>query len=85
MKSLQELQRNWEGLAQADPLWAICTDPRKRDGHWTPEELFASGKKEVQAVLAYAAEIGLSIDSRRQALILVRRGSIDARTGRIFS
>src|SRR6476646_9766793 len=68
MKSLQELQRNWEGLAQADPLWAICTDPRKRHGHWTPEEFFGSGKKEVEAVLAYAAEIGLSIDGTSPSL-----------------
>lgn len=68
MKSLQELQRNWEGLAQTDPLWAICTDPRKRHGHWTREEFFASGKKEVEAVLAYAAEIGLSIDSKSPTL-----------------
>jgi ubiquinone/menaquinone biosynthesis C-methylase UbiE len=62
MKSLQELQRNWEGLAQADPLWAICTDPAKRGKRWNREEFFATGRREVQTVLDCAAQVGLGID-----------------------
>jgi ubiquinone/menaquinone biosynthesis C-methylase UbiE len=62
MNSLKELQRNWEGLAQADPLWAICTDPGKRKGQWTSEEFFATGRKEIETVLGYAARIGVCID-----------------------
>jgi len=68
MNSLRELQRNWEGLAQADPLWAICTDPSKRNRQWTKEEFFATGRKEIETVLDYAARVGLCIDKSRPAL-----------------
>ena len=68
MKSLQELQRNWEGLAQTDPLWAICSDPGKRNKKWNREEFFATGKREVQVVLDCAAEAGVSIDRNAPAL-----------------
>jgi ubiquinone/menaquinone biosynthesis C-methylase UbiE len=68
MNSLKELQRNWEGLAQADPLWSICTDPAKLGRRWSVEELFASGKKEVDIVLQYAAQTGIYIDRRSPVL-----------------
>jgi ubiquinone/menaquinone biosynthesis C-methylase UbiE len=68
MNSLRELQRNWEGLAQADPLWAICTDPSKRNSQWTKEDFFATGRKEIDAVLGYAASIGVCIDKSLPAL-----------------
>lgn len=68
MNSLKELQRNWEGLAQTDPLWAICTDPLKRDGQWTREGFFATGRKEIETVLSYAARIGICIDKTLPAL-----------------
>jgi SAM-dependent methyltransferase len=62
MNSLKELQRNWEGLAQADPLWAICTDPEKNSNQWTREEFFATGRKEIEAVLSYSTRIDVCID-----------------------
>jgi trans-aconitate methyltransferase len=68
MSLLKELQRNWEGLAQADPLWAICTDPAKRNSRWTSEQFFATGRKEINAVFGYAAKLGISIDRTLPAL-----------------
>lgn len=68
MNSLKHLQRNWEGLAQADPLWAICTDPGKCNGQWTSEDFFATGRKEIEAVLGYTAKISLCIDKTSPAL-----------------
>jgi len=68
MNPIKELQRNWEGLAQADPLWAICTDPSKRNRQWTQEEFFATGLKEIEIVLGYAARVGLCIDKTSPAL-----------------
>src|ERR1700739_2557645 len=68
MNSLKELQRNWDGLAKADPLWAICTDPEKRNNQWTREDFFATGCKEIEVVLAYAARIGIHIDKTVPAL-----------------
>ncbi|HLK54597.1 MAG TPA: class I SAM-dependent methyltransferase, partial [Candidatus Angelobacter sp.] len=68
MKALQRLQRNWEGLAQTDPLWAICSDPEKRNGQWGREELFATGRNEIKVVLAHVAELGLNLDWNAPAL-----------------
>jgi len=68
MKSLQELQRTWEGLAQADPLWAICTDPAKQNKQWSREEFFVTGKNEVGVVLQCVAGLGVSIDGKAPAL-----------------
>jgi len=68
MKSLQKLQRTWEGLAQADPLWAICTDPAKQNQRWSREEFFITGKNEVGVVLRCLAELGVSVDGKAPAL-----------------
>ena len=68
MKPLQELQRNWEGLAQADPMWAICSDPDKRNQQWDRDAFFASGKSEVAVVLAYVAQAGVTVDWNSPAL-----------------
>jgi SAM-dependent methyltransferase len=68
MKSLEELQRNWEGFARTDPLWAICSDPKKRNRRWTQKEFFATGQNEVKIVLQCAAELGISLDWSAPAL-----------------
>lgn len=68
MKSLMQLQRTWEGLAQADPLWAICTDPAKQNRQWSREEFFATGRNEVGVVLRCLAELGVSVDGKAPAL-----------------
>jgi SAM-dependent methyltransferase len=68
MKSLQELQRSWEGLAQADPLWAICTDPRKQNNQWSREEFFATGRQEIEKVLECVRTLNLRIDYSSPAL-----------------
>ena len=68
MKSLQELQRTWEGLAQGDPLWAICTDPAKQNKQWSREEFFSTGKNEVGVVLKCVAGLGVRIDEKTPAL-----------------
>ena len=63
-----ESQRNWEGFARADPLWAICTDPRKLNNQWSREEFFATGKNEIDVVLACVAEVGIAVDVSSAAL-----------------
>jgi SAM-dependent methyltransferase len=52
-------KRNWERLAQADPLWAVCTDPDKRHGRWDAGAFFATGEREVEAVFSYLDGRGL--------------------------
>jgi SAM-dependent methyltransferase len=42
-----QTQREWEDLAQLDPLWAILTDRGHQFGGWDANEFFASGEREV--------------------------------------
>ncbi|MCU1286037.1 MAG: Methyltransferase type 11 [Acidobacteriales bacterium] len=68
MGSLRKLQENWEGLAQADPLWAICTDPERRHHKWSEQQFFDTGRNEIARVLHYIASLGLPIDNTAIAL-----------------
>jgi SAM-dependent methyltransferase len=54
-------RRDWEELATLDPLWAIASRPDKRFGGWEDEhdEFFATGQRELDAMLAPARERGL--------------------------
>ncbi len=60
MASLNEIQENWEGFAQTDPLWAICVDHTKRGRGWTQEEFFATGEREISKIMEYVRSLGLS-------------------------
>lgn len=68
MNSLRKLQENWEGFAQADPLWAICVDPLKRDRKWNKEEFFTTGKLEIGRVMTYLRSLGVIPDASSVAL-----------------
>jgi SAM-dependent methyltransferase len=68
MASLKKLQQNWEELAQADPLWAICSDPTKRGRKWDEREFFTTGEKEISTVLAYATTLELDLEYAAPAL-----------------
>ena len=59
------LKRHWERFGQTDPLWAVLTDPSKRRQGWDIEEFFATGRAEIDSVLAKVAELGLSVPRRR--------------------
>ena len=68
MSSLRGLQKNWEGLAQRDPLAAICTDPQKERGRWTQGEFFETGRQEVRTVFEYLQSLGIFVDKASPAL-----------------
>lgn len=44
-------QHEWEELATLDPFWSILSDPAKQFSKWNVDEFFATGIKEVTAVL----------------------------------
>jgi ubiquinone/menaquinone biosynthesis C-methylase UbiE len=50
---LKKLQRNWEGLARKDPLWAILADPSKKGGRWDVEEFFNTGQREIDDLMKH--------------------------------
>jgi len=60
MTTLGALKENWDCLAQNDPLWAICTDPSKRNRGWNQEEFFSTGQAEIETVLQYISSLGLT-------------------------
>ncbi len=49
--SYQSNIKNWEGLAQEDALWAILTDPTKKDKNWNEKEFFETGIIEVNTII----------------------------------
>lgn len=50
--SLETHQQQWEELAQLDPLFAILTEKEKQYGKWDEEEFFASGRAEIDRLMA---------------------------------
>lgn len=59
--NLARLQRNWDLLGRADPLWAIISDRTRRGGGWQPEEFFAVGREEVARLLADLDRLGVPV------------------------
>ena len=55
-QDLEEQHRIWEEWAQADPLWAILSDPTRKGGKWELSEFFASGERDVDNVMEETAQ-----------------------------
>lgn len=51
-------ERDWEELAEVDPLWAVLSDPSRRGGRWQLDEFLATGEADVDRVLRVAGELG---------------------------
>lgn len=49
---LDDLQKNWDELGETDAMWAVLTNPNKKDGKWTPEEFFKTGETEIATALS---------------------------------
>ena len=39
--TLDDVRRNWEGLAAHDALWSIAADPTRRESGWKLEEFYS--------------------------------------------
>jgi SAM-dependent methyltransferase len=64
---LRSQQDQWDQLGRTDPLWAILTDPEKRNGGWDEAAFFATGQNEIAELMARAVALGLPA-CRRTAL-----------------
>jgi len=62
---MQELRRHWDGMGKEDPLWAILTVPGKAGRRWNPEEFFATGRQEVDAVFQWIGALGIKVNRGR--------------------
>ena len=73
--SFRRARESWEWLARREPVWAICTDHRKRHGQWELEEFFETGEREVDAVFRYL--------ERKRIVVPDRSGALDFGSGRL--
>lgn len=56
---LEQVRRDWTRLGSTEPLWAVCVDPRKRDGGWDDDEFLASGRADIDPAVARLEELGI--------------------------
>lgn len=56
--NLTDLQTTWDGLGGADPLWSILTDANKKGRRWDTEEFFATGAREIDALMSDLRSLG---------------------------
>lgn len=63
--SIGGLRQDWDDLAQIDPLWAILSDPGRRNHGWTLAEFFDTGQDEVSDLLETARELGRPLGWKR--------------------
>ncbi len=56
-----DLEGIWEAHARYDPLWAILSDPAKKNRGWEIDRFFASGQREVRFLLRDLEVAGIDV------------------------
>lgn len=62
--SVDRVKSVWEELGRVDPLWAVLTDPTRRNRSWDVEEFLATGASPVRQAVARLERAGLSLGDR---------------------
>ncbi len=62
---IQDVQRSWDEFGKSDPLWAVLTYPDKMGNRWEPEEFFATGVQDIDAVLHSLDDLGVRLNKER--------------------
>ena len=65
--SLQRHRQAWEDLGRVDPMWGVLNHASRRHGRWDPADFFATGERDIAALMKSAEELGLP-RARRVAL-----------------
>src|SRR5438094_42221 len=60
---LKQLQTSWEEFAKEDAMWAILADPQRKGKKWTPQEFFASGQADIDALMAYFDSLKIRVSA----------------------
>jgi SAM-dependent methyltransferase len=58
---LAQLQKNWETLAQQDPMWAIISDPTMKGRKWDPAAFFRSGEAAINHLFLEIAQFNFPL------------------------
>jgi SAM-dependent methyltransferase len=64
-EELEDLTKNWDELGKIDPLWAIISDPAKRNNRWNLDEFLATGREEIARVMQELSTIPLKLTRKR--------------------
>lgn len=62
---LDDVRKTYEEFGKEDPFFAVLSDRRRQGGGWDPEEFFATGRAEIDEVLAHAEGVGVEIPRGR--------------------
>ena len=62
-----DLEAIWEAHARYDPLWAILSDPTKKNRGWEIDRFFDSGDREIRLLIRDLVAAGIDV-ARRDAL-----------------
>jgi SAM-dependent methyltransferase len=65
---LRRVQEVWDAQAQADPLWAVLSEPDRLGRRWDLDAFMATGLEHVSAALRRCEELGGTFPDRDLAL-----------------
>lgn len=65
METLRDIKHNWDEFAKSDPLWSILPLPEKKNNVWSPEELFETGREEIESVINYIRSLNITFGNTR--------------------
>jgi ubiquinone/menaquinone biosynthesis C-methylase UbiE len=68
MPDIKKLSEIWETNADEDAMWAVLTDPNKRNKTWDRDAFFETGKREINAVFNYLKSKNLNVPTDGVAL-----------------
>jgi ubiquinone/menaquinone biosynthesis C-methylase UbiE len=55
---LKEIKRNWDELAEMDPLWAVLSFQEYGFGKWDTRQFFRTGDEEISKVMQACLQLG---------------------------
>lgn len=65
---LDKLHRTWNTLGEADPLWAILSEPEKTGNRWNLDEFLKTGEEEIRGLMGYVESLSVPPLTRGVAL-----------------
>ncbi|MFN0158929.1 MAG: methyltransferase domain-containing protein [Bacteroidota bacterium] len=62
--TLEKHRQDWDDLGMVDPLWAILSDSTRKNGTWNTSEFFATGTREITAMMEVATRLGRPLQKK---------------------
>ena len=59
---LEPHKRNWEELADVDPLWAILSNASLQHGRWDINDFFLTGEREITTMMETVKRLHLHVN-----------------------